>query len=195
MNYIVNLKCLKKKGCYELKDKKIYKNAEALTPIIRVINEAGDAIQNKSKTFKTSDIQDIIGPFAGLGVGAGVGGGIGFALLTTLGVPGVAAAGITSGLATAGGIVGGGMVAGIGVLAAPAVLLGVGGYALVTSYQQKKLEQTKEALLQEAILKQNALIEELKKDLKSTKDRTEYLKTLNVILQSIINDLKADLSV
>ena len=34
-------------------------------------------------------------------------------------------------LATAGSIVGGGMVAGIGVLAAPAAVLGIGGYAIV----------------------------------------------------------------
>lgn len=183
-----------------MSNKKIYKNTEALTPVIRVIDEAGEAIQDKSRSFKTSDITDIFGAFAGfeaiagLGVGVGVGGGIGFGLLNVLGVTGVGAAGITSGLATAGSIVGGGMVAGIGVLAAPAVVLGVGGYALVSNYQQKKLEQTKEALLQEAILKQNTIIEELKIDLKHTNDRTEYLKALNIVLQSAINDLKSDLA-
>lgn len=180
----------------KLSNKKIYKNTEALTPVIRVIDEAGEAIQDKSRSFKTSDITDIFGAFAGFEAiaGLGVGGGIGFGLLNVLGVTGVGAAGITSGLATAGSIVGGGMVAGIGVLAAPAVVLGVGGYALVSNYQQKKLEQTKEALLQEAILKQNTIIEELKIDLKHTNDRTEYLKALNIVLQSAINDLKSDLA-
>ena len=40
------------------------------------------------------------------------------------GLFGLSAAGITSGLAAAGALVGGGMVAGIAVLAAPAVILG-----------------------------------------------------------------------
>lgn len=169
---------------------KIYKNIEALTPVIRVIDEASKAVQNKSRSFKTSDIPDVFGAFAG----AGVGGGIGFGLLSTLGVSGMSAAGITSGLATAGSIVGGGMAAGVSVLAAPAVVLGVGGYALLSKYKRNKLKQTKEALLQEAIIKQNAIIEELKKNLESTNERTEYLKSLNIILQSAINDLKADLA-
>lgn len=63
--------------------------------------------------------------------GSGVGAAASFGALYTLGTTGVSAAGITSGLATAGSIVGGGMVAGIAVLAAPVAVLGIGGYAIV----------------------------------------------------------------
>uniref|UniRef100_UPI001F154FF2 hypothetical protein n=2 Tax=Enterobacterales TaxID=91347 RepID=UPI001F154FF2 len=60
--------------------------------------------------------------------------------LYTLGTTGVSAAGITSGLATAGSIVGGGMVAGIGILAAPVAVLGIGGYAIVKHRKNGKLK-------------------------------------------------------
>lgn len=75
---------------------------------------------------------DAPGATEGLGalVGAASGGAIALTALSSLGVAGLSAAGITSGLATAGALIGGGMVAGIGVLAAPIALLGLGGYAL-----------------------------------------------------------------
>jgi hypothetical protein len=61
------------------------------------------------------------------------------AALYFLGSTGLSAVGITSGLATAGALVGGGMVAGIGVLAAPIALLGVGGYALMKKRKNAQL--------------------------------------------------------
>lgn len=72
-------------------------------------------------------------------LGAGVGAAGSLAALSTLGVSGLSAAGITSGLATAGGIIGGGMVAGIGVLAAPIAILGIGGYWLAKKKKNAKL--------------------------------------------------------
>lgn len=71
------------------------------------------------------------------------------AALYGLGVTGFSAAGITSGLAAAGSLVGGGMVAGVGVLAAPVALLGIGAYALVKKRKNAKLA----AALGEAIKK------------------------------------------
>ncbi|ENM2126625.1 hypothetical protein AB6W13_003687 [Escherichia coli] len=71
--------------------------------------------------------------------GSGVGAAASFGALYALGTTGVSAAGITSGLATAGSIVGGGMVAGIGVLAAPVAVLGIGGYAIVKHVKNGKL--------------------------------------------------------
>jgi hypothetical protein len=61
------------------------------------------------------------------------------AALYGLGTVGLSAAGITSGLATAGALIGGGMVAGIGVLAAPIAILGVGAYAIVKKKSNAKL--------------------------------------------------------
>ena len=72
-------------------------------------------------------------------LGSGVGAAGSLAALYGLGVTGFSAAGITSGLAAAGSIVGGGMVAGIGVLAAPVALLGVVGYAIVRKMKNAKL--------------------------------------------------------
>lgn len=72
-------------------------------------------------------------------LGSGVGAAGSLAALYGLGVTGFSAAGITSGLAAAGSIVGGGMVAGIGVLAAPVALLGVGAYAIAKEKKNAKL--------------------------------------------------------
>lgn len=138
--------------------KLLYKNIEALEPIKKILQEASSAVQDKSRTIETSDIPEVLGAVAGIGVG----GAAGLGLLSLLGVSGLSAAGITSGLAAAGSIVGGGMVAGIGVLAAPAVILGVGGYALLSASKKKKLLLTKEALLQEAMKKHDASLENLK---------------------------------
>ncbi|HAQ07195.1 MAG TPA: hypothetical protein DCR24_06615 [Bacillus bacterium] len=168
----------------------LYKNIEALEPINKVINEAGAAVKDKTRTIKTSDIPEVLGAVAGIGVG----GAAGLGLLSMLGMSGLSAVGITTGLATAGSIVGGGMVAGIGVLAAPAVLLGVGGYALLSAAKKKKLVQAKEALLQEAIRKHDAIIRELKSDLNQTQERVEYLNSLNTLLTGAIKDLRADLA-
>lgn len=72
-------------------------------------------------------------------IGAAIGGGGSFMALSSLGVAGLSAPGITSGLAVAGSVVGGGMVAGIAVLAAPVAVLGVTGYALAKRYKSAKL--------------------------------------------------------
>jgi hypothetical protein len=64
-------------------------------------------------------------------IGAVAGSAAGVAAISALGIPGLSAAGITSGLAAIGGAVGGGMAAGtMCVLAAPAVVAAVGGYLI-----------------------------------------------------------------
>lgn len=73
-----------------------------------------------------------------LGSGTGALGSLG-ALYFGGKVVGLSAAGITSGLATAGALVGGGMAAGIAVLAAPIALLGIGGYAIAKKKKNAKL--------------------------------------------------------
>ena len=78
------------------------------------------------------------------GAAAVVGGALGStASMTALfvggSVTGFSAAGITSGLAAAGAVVGGGMVVGVGVLAAPVAVLAVGGYAIAKRRRNAKL--------------------------------------------------------
>lgn len=94
---------------------------------------------------------------AGVAVGSALGGGASFTALYFGGVTGMSAAGITSGLAAAGALVGGGMAAGVAVLAAPVVVLGVVGYATV-----KKRRNSKQATaLNRAIEKLYAIQERL----------------------------------
>lgn len=104
--------------------------------------------QEKARAEK--DVQDIMKRLnsdaptmtEGLSVllGSGTGAAAGsLAALGALGVSGFSAAGITSGLATAGALVGGGMVAGIGVLAAPVAILGITGYAIAKKRKNAKI--------------------------------------------------------
>jgi len=76
---------------------------------------------------------------AAAAVGSALGAGASYTALFFAGTTGLSAAGITSGLATAGALVGGGMVAGIGVLAAPIVVPGIVGYALVKRRRNARL--------------------------------------------------------
>ena len=72
-------------------------------------------------------------------VGAALGGAASYTALYFGGITGLSAAGLTSGLAVAGALVGGGMLAGIGVLAAPVAILGVAGYAIAKSRNNARL--------------------------------------------------------
>jgi hypothetical protein len=169
----------------------IYKNLSALATVEKLVNDVGAALADP-KRVKSDDKQ--LNEALGLAGGVGAGGAAGFAALYFAGTTGLSAVGITSGLAAAGSIVGGGMVAGIGVLAAPAVILGVGGYALVSRRNVKKLIQRKEMLMQEIMRKQNAVTEELAEESKQTSERVTYLTGLNTLLQKAIEDLRADLA-
>lgn len=105
-------------------------------------------------------------------LGAGVGAAGSFTALTMLGTAGLSATGITSGLATAGSILGGGMVAGIGVLAAPVAILGVAGYALAKKHKSAKLA----AALGTAISKLYSIQERLMKNAEYFKEEIAGIK-------------------
>jgi len=166
-----------------------FKSLDSLSPIIKVINEANEALGNNARVIANSAIPEVLAGAAG----AVAGGALSFIALINLGVVGLGAAGITSGLAAAGAIIGGGMVAGIGVLAAPAVLLGAGAVGLTSVAKRRKLSETKEQLLKTAILKYDAVVRSLNEEVNMTKDRAEYLNALNILLHSAIEDLKEDL--
>ena len=99
-----------------------FQSVEALQQVVNVVNEASNALNDKTRTIRESAIPEVL---AGA-LGAGIGGVGSFATLYGLGTVGLSAAGITPGLAAAGALVGGGMVAGIFVLATPVVLLAAG---------------------------------------------------------------------
>lgn len=166
-----------------------FKSLDSLDSVVKVVNEASEALNDKNRTIKDSAIPEVL---AGA-LGAGVGGVISFAALYGLGVVGLSAAGITSGLAAAGALVGGGMVAGVFVLAAPVAVLGALGVGLASAAKQKQLKQEKERLYQEALRKHNAIIKALKDEANTSKERLDYLQSLNILLQQAVKDLRVDL--
>lgn len=167
--------------------KQIYQNMSALKPVKMVLAEADKAVHERTRTIKTSDIPEVLGGVAGGAIGAG----ISLALLNTAGVAGFSAAGITSGLAALG--VGGGMIAGIFVATAPVAILSLAGYAVLSERNKRRLALIKEALFQEAVRKQDAILRELHNRVALSEERNRYLDSLNVLLQQVINNLKADL--
>ena len=167
-----------------------FKSMDSLNSIIKVINEAEEALNNKARVIADSAIPEVLAGAAG----AVAGGALSFVALINLGsVVGLGAAGITSGLAAAGSIIGGGMVAGIGVLAAPAVILGAGAVGITAAVKRRKLSVKKEELLKAAVSKYDAIVRTLKEEVNMTIERAEYLNALNVLLQVAIRDLKTDL--
>ena len=167
-----------------------FSSLDSLKPVESVINEAAEAVKDEKRTIDTSSIPEVL---AGA-IGAGAGAGIGFLALYGAGIVGLSAAGITSGLAAAGAIVGGGMAAGVFVLAAPAVLLAAGGVGIAAHLKNKKLSQQKELLYKEALLKLNAIIDELNSDAEKSKERMDYLQSLNILLNKAVKDLAKDLN-
>ncbi len=167
----------------------VFQNVESLQQVVNVINEAAEATEDQTRTIRESAIPEVLTG----ALGAGIGGVGSFAALYGLGTVGLSAAGITSGLATAGALVGGGMVAGVFVLAAPVALLAAGGVGVAAHLKNKQLKQEKERLYEVALEKHQAIIEALDKEVDATKERIDYLQSLNVLLQQAIKDLKKDL--
>lgn len=169
-----------------------FQSQDALKTVQSVIDDADKALNDKSRRIEDSPIADAVAGAAGVGLGAG----IGFAGLYLGGsVVGLSAAGITSGLAAAGGLIGGGMVAGIAVLAAPAVVLGGAGVGIASHVRNKKLREAKELIYKNAVKKQTAIVKALREETNADKERIEYLNGLNILLQSAIIDLKHDLGI
>ncbi len=171
------------------KKEKIFKSLDSLQPVANIVNETATALKNPARSIKDSAISQVL---AGV-IGAGVGGAGSFAALYGLGTVGLSAAGITSGLAVAGSLVGAGMVAGIFVLAAPVAIATGASVAVAAKMRDKQLESEKERLYIEALKQHEALIRALKKEAHATKERLEYLQSLNILLQQAIKDLEQDL--
>ena len=181
---------IKKKDTKKKKEMN-FQSVDSLQQVVNVVNEAAFALNDKTRTIRESAIPEVL---AGA-LGAGIGGVGSFAALYGLGMVGLSAAGITSGLAAVGAVVGGGMVAGVFVLAAPVALLAAGGVGVASHLKAKQLQQEKERLYKEALKKHEAIIRALKEESESDKERLDYLQSLNILLQRAVNDLKSDLGI
>ena len=163
-------------GKYIKKKKEmVFQSVDSLQQVVNVVNEAAAAVNDSKRTIKESAIPEVL---AGA-LGAGIGGVGSFAALYGLGVVGLSAAGITSGLAAAGAIVGGGMVAGV----------------FAAHLKNKQLRQEKERLYKEVLVRHEAIIKALKDESDATKERLDYLQSLNILLQQALKDLSHDLGV
>ena len=168
-----------------------FKDSNSLASVRKVINEANEALNNKSRTIADSAIPEAL---AGV-LGAGAGGVASFAALYFGGsVVGLSAAGITSGFAAAGAVVGGGMADGVAVLAAPVAILGGAAIGITAHVKNKKLAEEKHSLYTKTVEKQNAILELLKNKVGQSEERIEYQTSLNTLLQAAIKDLKHDLA-
>lgn len=167
-----------------------FQSIDSLKLVQNILNEADEALNEKSRNIEDSPISEVLSGALGTGAGAG----IGFAGLYFGGsVVGLSAAGITSALAAAGALVGGGMAAGVAVLAAPAVILGSAATYYVTRKNAEKLRQAKELTYKNALAKQTSILKALKEESNADKKRIDYLTSLNIMLKSAIKDLGYDL--
>ncbi len=127
-----------------------FKDLSSLDSVRKVINEANEALNDSSRTISKSAIPEVLSG----ALGAGAGGLASFAALYFGGsVVGLSAAGITSGLAAAGGLLGGGMATGIAVLAAPVAILGGFGVGIAAHVRNKKLAEEKTCLVYKSCCK------------------------------------------
>ena len=179
-------------GNYVKKKKEmVFQSVDALQQVVNVVNEAAQAVNDKSRTIRQSAIPEVLTG----ALGAGIGGVGSFFALYGLGTVGLSAAGIASGLAAAGAVVGGGMVAGVFVLAAPVALLAAGGVGAAAHLKSKQLRQEKERLYKEVLLKHEGLSKAWNAEADANKERLDYLQSLNMLLQQAIKDLSKDLGV
>ena len=86
------------------------------------------------------------------------------------------------------------MVAGIGVLAAPAIVIGGGTYALAIKSKQKKLIQEKEMLIQRIILAHDRIIIRLEQENDASVERLNHLKLTLDMLMGVKKDMEFDLN-
>ena len=92
-----------------------------------------------------------------------------------------------------GKVFGGGKGTGAFVLAAPvAVLIASGVVDCIDDKQQKQLQDEKERLQKEAIRKQAALIQVLRDDAQMSRERQDYLESLNQQLQKALEDFQKE---
>lgn len=182
-----------------------FKNSDSLSIVKKLLDEAETTLNDSRRT--TVDVGGDLGEImnkmlkseafgiGAAGVGLAAGGIAGVGLLSAMGsVAGLSAAGITSGLAAAGALVGGGMVAGIGVLAAPAVILGGGAYAASSKIKQKKLIQEKELLIQRIMIAHDRIIMKLEQDKNESQDRINHLKLILDMLMGAKKDMESDIN-
>ncbi len=178
-----------------------FKSKDQLEQLRRILEEGHKALGDTNRTSESiedEEMSDFFRSFIGAGSGLGVGAGVSFTALYALGTVGLSAAGISSGLAAAGAIVGGGMAAGVGVLAAPIVGLAGAGYGISRAIKNKGIRQVEGSLYPQVVLAHNMLVNAVRTEGVSEtvkRDRFLHLQSLIVLLRKGALDLAEDLGI
>ena len=183
--------------------KKNFPSRESLKIVETILSETEKSLGDMTRTNKSvvGDMQTLLEKITdsnifnavGTTAGAVVGGAASVGLLSVLGTTGLSAAGITSGLAAAGSILGGGMVAGIGVIAAPAVAIAGGTYAITKGIQNRNLKTTKIQFLDRCEKTRDNVQNHIIQESNASPDRVKHLQALKFTLDATINDLRSDI--
>lgn len=133
-----------------------YETIEDLRHAEEELAELDRLLDKESDERVVAALSEITGGAVGVGVGAGGG----MAAVYFAGVVGFSGAGLTSGLAAIGALIGGGMLAGVGLVVAAPVVLGGGGLLVARHLRTKKFKEARAKLRQHAVARQ-ALLERL----------------------------------
>lgn len=85
------------------------------------------------------------------------------------------------------------MVAGVFVLAAPVAILAIGGVVVTGAVKRRSTPAGEGTPAATGIEKHHAVVQALKEEVDATKERADYLNSLNILLQSAIERLQEDL--
>ena len=170
--------------------KKNFETLDSLGMIGLIIDEASEAVNDKSRTILNSPISDVLIAAGALGAGAAV--DIAAISLIAgrhfgkLGMPAILHALKVIGVGNA--------KRGLLFLAIPAALLLGGVNAIAKAVNRNKLEQAKERLLQLAVEKLAAVLRAQAEEIDANKLRADELGRLNALLTECIHKLREDLS-
>ena len=153
-----------------------YQSLQDLKPVRNLLEVTSKVINDKTLISSVRVVPGAVGAVAGAASGAAVTGGIG-----------------PTGAAVA--LVGGSTAATVGTVLAPVVILGAAGYLMVKAWNKRKLEQKKQAFLQQAIRNRDAILREMANTNNRNTKRIAYLEKLTNSLITTIRNLEADLRV
>lgn len=166
-----------------------FESMDSLGIVSLIVEEAGEAVNDKTRTILNSPISDVL--IAAVAAGGGV--GIDLAVIGLIAGKSFGKLGMPAILHVLKIIGQGSAKRGMLFLAIPVALLGLGGNILAKFINKNQLKEVKERLLQEAVEKLHAIIQAQKEETEAVKARADELGRLNFMLTDFINKLREDL--
>ena len=166
-----------------------FESMNSLGIVSLVIEEAGEAVNDRTRTILNSPISDIL--IAAVAISGGV--GIDIAVISLIAGKSFGRLGMPAILHVLKIIGQGSAKRGMLFLAIPVALLGFGGNMLAKFVNKKQLGEAKERLLHQSVEKLHAIIEAQKAETYAVKARADELSRLNFMLTDFIKKLTEDL--